>query len=265
MHATHTPVGPGTLQVRWSGGERRIDGFGPGAEWLIARAPIMLGADDRGLDGVDSSGWAPVVRTALANQRRMALGASGNLYHELLPTIIEQRITGPEAHQQWRGLCLELGAPAPGPFPELRLPPTPAALLGRPSWWFHPRGIERKRAEALRTVARHAARLWDWSMLEPTEAGAKLALLRGVGIWTIGTVRGSALGDPDAVAVGDYHLKNVIGLALAGEARATDERMLELLAPYAGQRGRVIRSLLRDGHGAQKFGPRQRILPMRRW
>ena len=59
------------------------------------------------------------------------------------------------------------------------------------------------------------------------------------------------MGDPDAVAVGDYHLKNVVGYALAGEARATDERMLELLTPYAGQRGRVIRALLRHGHRAE--------------
>ena len=33
-------------------------------------------------------------------------------------------------------------------------------------------------------------------------------------------------------------------------ARGTDERMLELLEPYAGQRGRVLRLLLADGLGA---------------
>jgi hypothetical protein len=65
--------------------------------------------------------------------------------------------------------------------------------------------------------------------------------------------------------VGDYHLKNTVAHALAGEARATDERMLELLAPYRGQRGRVVRLLQLDGHGAPKFGPRQRVLPMARW
>ena len=47
----------------------------------------------------------------------------------------------------------------------------------------------------------------------------------------------SAMGDPDAVAVGDFHLKNLVSTALAGEPRGTDQRMLELLAPYAGQRG----------------------------
>jgi hypothetical protein len=41
--------------------------------------------------------------------------------------------------------------------------------------------------------------------------------------------------------------------------------MLELLAPYEGQRGRVVRLLQLDGHRPPAFGPRQRILPMARW
>ena len=93
----------------------------------------------------------------------------------------------------------------------------------------------------------------------------KLALLPGVGPWTIGSVMATAVGDADAVAVGDYHLKNVVAYALDGHPRGTDERMLELLAPYAGQRGRVVRLLLFDGNKAPAFGPRQRILPMARW
>ena len=63
----------------------------------------------------------------------------------------------------------------------------------------------------------------------------------------------SAFGDPDAVSVGDYHLPDVVAWALAGERRADDARMLELLEPYRGQRGRVQR-LLEVG----------RVLPPRR-
>jgi hypothetical protein len=44
--------------------------------------------------------------------------------------------------------------------------------------------------------------------------------------------------------------------ALAGEARGTDERMLELLEPYRGQRGRVIRLLELSGAGPARRGPR---------
>ena len=74
-----------------------------------------------------------------------------------------------------------------------------------------------------------------------------------------------ALGDVDAVAVGDYHLKNLVAWSLAREPRGTDERMLELLAPYAGQRARVIALLGAAGWNAPKFGPSRRILPMERW
>lgn len=72
------------------------------------------------------------------------------------------------------------------------------------------------------------------------------------------------MGDPDAVAVGDFHLKNVIVHTLTGRPRGSDEEMLELLAPYAGQRGRVVRLLLQAGASAPKFGPRQRVVSISR-
>jgi len=92
-----------------------------------------------------------------------------------------------------------------------------------------------------------------------------LRLIPGVGVWTLGCVLAPALGDPDAVPVGDYHVKNIVAWNLAGEARATDDRMLQLLEGYVGQRGRVVHAIMKHGDGAPKYGPKQRILPMRRW
>ena len=184
---------------------------------------------------------------------------------EAIPVILAQRITAIEAFKQWRLLCLRLGEQAPGPFEGLVLPPAPHRLASTPSWWFHPLGIERKRAEPLIEVARHADKLWGWAAQGSVVTARQLSLLRGVGEWTIGVVLATALGEPDAVAVGDFHLKNTVAHALAGEVRATDERMLELLEPYRPQRGRVTRLLQLDGHSAPKFGPRKRILPMARW
>jgi 3-methyladenine DNA glycosylase/8-oxoguanine DNA glycosylase len=89
--------------------------------------------------------------------------------------------------------------------------------------------------------------------------------LRGVGDWTVGSVLGPAVGDPDAVAVGDFHLKNLIAYNLAGEPRGTDDRMLELLEPYRGQRGRVIRHIARSGTPIPKFGAKRRIMATRNW
>jgi 3-methyladenine DNA glycosylase/8-oxoguanine DNA glycosylase len=260
--ATFTPDGPGTLRLSWASGRSTVRAWGPGADWLVSRVHHMVGNRDAGHRFVDAH---PAIMRAQRNHPDLRIGASGTLYHELLPTILAQRITGGEALSQWRRLCMLLGEPAPGPLTGLRLPPHPDRLAGMPSWWFHPHGVERSRADTLRTVARHAAKLWDWAQLPAGECAQKLVLLPGVGEWTIGTVLAIALGEPDAIAVGDYHLKNIVGHALTGRARSTDEQMVELLQPYRGQRGRVVRLLQLDGHSAPKFGPRQRILPMHRW
>ena len=275
LRATITPDGPGTVLIRWSHDpadpadpvESGIDAeaWGPGADWLLARVDQLIGATDR--IGVFEHAH-PAVERSLRLTRGGRIGASHTLYHHLLPTIIAQRITGGEAIRQWARLCDELGEPAPGP-PELvttmRLPPSPATLYRRPAWWFHPLGIETKRARPLTEVARHAEKLWRWTEAGTDVAARKLQLLPGVGPWTIGSTLGPVLGDPDAVPVGDYHHPNTVAWALAGEPRADDDRMLELLEPYRGQRGRVLWALTTAAGSAPKFGPRQRILPMTRW
>lgn len=260
--ATHTPDGPGTVHGWWSRDDLAVEAWGPGGSWLADRLPAMTGADDAGFACHDDA--HPAVRAAHRNHPGVRIGASGTLYHELLPVILAQRVTGGEAGRQWRQICLALGTCAPGPDETLRLPPTPDAILSRPAWWYHPFGIESKRAEALRMVARYAHRIDEWARSTPAEAASKLTLLRGIGPWTIGSALGPALGDPDSVPIGDYHIPNTISWVLAGEPRGNDARMLELLAPYAGHRGRVIRLLGLDGHSAPAFGPRQRIQPMYR-
>jgi 3-methyladenine DNA glycosylase/8-oxoguanine DNA glycosylase len=81
----------------------------------------------------------------------------------------------------------------------------------------------------------------------------------------VAEVAGSAFGDPDAVPIGDYHLPHVVSYALTGEPRGDDDRMLELLEPYRGQRGRVLRLLVWSGHRAPRFGPRAPIPPVATW
>lgn len=273
--ATLTPDGPATMQLTWRHDPAPIgadgldvEAWGPGAAWMLARVDRLTGSADTAVAIVDPDPAHRPVVDALQASRTTRLGASGTIYHELLPTIIGQRITGGEAIRQWHRLIRELGEPAPGPaaiVADLRLPPAPASLQGRPTWWFHPLGIEHRRARALVEVAKHPRKLFEWAELPTDQVARKLSLIPGVGPWTVGTVLGTALGDPDAVAVGDYHFPNVIAWALAGEARADDDRMLELLAPYRGQRGRVLLAVVRATGAAPKFGPRQRILPMSKW
>lgn len=260
--ATYTPDGAGTVHLRWTDGSLTAEAWGEGAAWLLQQVTAMTGQLDPGHEFTEGH---PVVLAAQRHHGHLRIGASGVLYHELLPVILGQRITAGEAYLQWYRLVRELGTAAPGPNTALRLPPAPAALLGRPAWWYHRLGIEARRADALREVARHPQKLFEWAALPAADATRMVQLLPGIGAWTAACAVGAALGDPDAVAVGDFHLKNTVVHALTGRHRGTDEEMLELLQPYAGQRGRVVQWLLADGHHAPAFGPRQRILPMNRW
>jgi MerR family transcriptional regulator/heat shock protein HspR len=103
----------------------------------------------------------------------------------------------------------------------------------------------------------------DEMAAELDAARAALRALPGVGVWTAAEVARVALGDPDAVSEHDFHLPNLVSWNLAGEPRGTDERMLELLEPYRGQRGRVQRLLEAGGAGAPRFGPRQPVNSIR--
>jgi len=62
-----------------------------------------------------------------------------------------------------------------------------------------------------------------------------LAAVPGCGPWTVEMTMGLALGDPDAVPIGDLHLPSIVAWALAGELRGDDRRMVELLEPFRGQ------------------------------
>ena len=86
VRATFTPEGPGTLRIRWRTGVLDATAWGDGAGWLLNRVPAYTGADDIAVDLPDVY---PVVTRAARDHPGFRIGASGGLYHELLPTIAE--------------------------------------------------------------------------------------------------------------------------------------------------------------------------------
>src|SRR5438093_298346 len=239
-----TPEGPATLHVVDEGGSLRAEAWGPGAESALDSAPGLLGLDD------DPSALVPqhrVIAELAKRNRGVRLTRSGSITPTLVAAILEQKVTGLEARRAWQRLVRATSDPAPGPRSDLLLPPHPVRVCALPYHDFHPFGVERRRAETVRRVAARSSRI-DALMHDPVDA-AKSALLAipGVGPWTVAEVARLSFGDPDALSVGDYHLPHLVSWALAGEPRGTDERMLELLEPYRGQRGRVQR-LLEAGH-----------------
>ena len=173
----------------------------------------------------------------------------------LLPAIVEQKVTGREAQRTWRSIVLRYGRPAPGPG-RLYLPPEPAFLARVPYFAMHPLGLEQRRAVTLIRAAERADWLEQAVRLPSHDAMARLRTIPGVGPWTAAETVRAALGDPDAVSLGDYHTPSLVAWALAGEPRGDDARMLELLEPFRGQRARVVRLLELSGLRPPRYGPR---------
>jgi 3-methyladenine DNA glycosylase/8-oxoguanine DNA glycosylase len=184
------------------------------------------------------------------------------VHEALVPTVLAQKVIGKEARRAWSRIVGRWGEPAPGPLPG-RLPPAPEVLASLAYHELHPLGVERKRAETIRAVARHARRLDEAAHLAPAEAQRRLRAVPGVGPWTAAEVALVALGDADAVSVGDYHIPSVVCFALTGERGGTDPWMLELLAPFAPHRGRVIRLIETARLGPERRGPRLAIIDSR--
>jgi 3-methyladenine DNA glycosylase/8-oxoguanine DNA glycosylase len=269
-----TPAGPGTLRVAparpaqagsaeaGSAAEPepvtvvRAAAWGPGAGWLLAELPGMLGADD------DRAGFAPahpLLRELSARHSGVRVGRSGRVLEALVPAVLEQKVVGAEARRAWRYLLLKFGDPAPGPAPAgMRVSPPPRTWRRIPSWEWHRAGVEGVRARTIIGAAEVAGRLEEIVSMPSADADRRLRSLPGIGVWTSAEVRQRACGDADAVSVGDYHLPSRVGWALAGR-RVDDAGMLELLAPYAGHRHRAARLVELAGIAPPRHGPRMSI------
>jgi 3-methyladenine DNA glycosylase/8-oxoguanine DNA glycosylase len=231
------------------------DAWGPGAGWTIERAPALVGFDDQ------PQTFHPANRL-LADLHRhhpgLRLGRTGLVFEAMLPTILEQKVPSVEAYASYARLVQALGEPAPGDN-GLLLPPEPKRVLATPYWSVHRFGIERRRFTVIQTAAAQARRLEATADLNPAEARRLLTTLPGIGPWSAAEVSVVAYGDRDVVSLGDYHLPHQVAWALAGEARGSETRMLQLLEPYRGHRARVIRLLTLGGIQAPRFGPRMRL------
>lgn len=124
-------------------------------------------------------------------------------------------------------------------------------------------GVEMKRAKTLAAVGRHASTI-DGLTAGPLEHARRgLTAIPGIGEWSAAEVAMIALGDADAVSVGDYHLPHQISWAFRRVPRSDDRAMLELLEPYRGQRGRVLRLIQAAGIAPPRFGARGAIVDFR--
>lgn len=269
----------------------RIQAWGDGAEQAVEAAPAWMGCDDDWTD-FDAPGFHERLPESVRATRRVRLGLKlphgGGVLDTLTAIILEQRVTGLEAHYAWARLVTRFGEPAPGhvvvprsgpgrvPPPAagavppragaavaLMLPPTGAAWRAIPSWEWHAARVDASRRNTLVAAAERES---AWRRLEagvPTRPGAvelaalerALRSLPGVGVWTAAETLQRTHGAPDHVSFGDFHVAHLVGQALTGR-RVDDAGMERLLAPWAGHRQRVVRLLYASGAKNPSYGPR---------
>ncbi|PYC77622.1 3-methyladenine DNA glycosylase [Streptomyces tateyamensis] len=253
--AARTPGGPVALRLRAVGGQVLAQAWGPGAEWQLDQLPELLGAAD------DPSGLllppGPLREAQRANPG-LRLCRTGLVLDSLVPAILEQKVTTDEAYRAWRTLLHAFGTPAPGPAAELRMRVAPSAREWAliPSWEWHKAGVDPKRSATVLRAVRLAPRLEQAAGMDHLAAYARLTAVPGIGEWTAAETMQRSNGDADAVSVGDYHLPNIVGWALAGRPRSSDADLLTLLAPYTPHRHRTCRVIGLTGLRPPKYGPR---------
>ncbi|WP_171163120.1 DNA-3-methyladenine glycosylase [Streptomyces sp. I05A-00742] len=255
--ASRTPEGAGTVRIAARGGEVRAEAWGPGAEWLLETLPALLGAGD------DPAAFTPRHRLLHEAHRRhpgLRLARTGLVLESLIPSILEQKVTSDEAYRAWRLLLQRHGDPAPGPADgpagRMRVMPDARGWALVPSWEWHRAGVDGKRSATVVRAARAAARLEEAAAMDDERAAARLRAVPGIGPWTAAETLQRSNGAADAVTVGDLHLPKTVGYALTGARGTDDAGMLELLAPYAGQRHRACRLVLVTGVRPERRAPR---------
>jgi 3-methyladenine DNA glycosylase/8-oxoguanine DNA glycosylase len=252
------PAGPLVLEAAPAAGEVRLQVWGPGqtpraaVDRAMTALAAWVGLEDRLAGFVEVIAGNPRLRHFHRHVGTPVLSRMPGVGEALGRAVLFQLVQTAEARRSVAQLVSLAGTRAGH---DLWCWPTPAQVGALHAFQMRPCGVPLRGARALHAGAVHDRRLreasTDWGLLD-----RRLRALPGVGVWTSAETR-LALGDPDAVSVGDYNLPGLIGHVLTG-APTDDAGMLELLAPFAGQRGRVIRLVGAAVRAGLAEGPRRR-------
>jgi 3-methyladenine DNA glycosylase/8-oxoguanine DNA glycosylase len=262
LRAAGTPEGPATLHLsQREPGRLRARAWGDGARWALAHVPDLLGLADS--SPLLPEGAPPALREIARRAQGVRLVRTHRVVEALVPVVLGQLVSGAEAARAFRNLVRTFSTPAPGPFEDLWLPLPAERLRAIPAAAFPAAGALARQGATLHEIARRATRLEEADGMDADAAERRLRAIPGIGAWTARSVLLHALGHADVVPLGDYGLPRHVAYALTGDdGPADDARLLALLAPYEGQRGRIVRWIAAVAATPARRGPRGALRPI---
>src|SRR5207248_1148521 len=93
--ATRTPAGPATERLcATADGALVVEAWGPGRDWLLDRAPALVGELD---DDRDFDPRQPLLRELWRRHRGLRIGRTEAVFEATMATVLEQKVPGAEA------------------------------------------------------------------------------------------------------------------------------------------------------------------------
>ncbi len=208
------------------------------AEWGIERMRAAMGIDLDLQPFYERFRFDPLIGAAVRNNPGLRPHGRPDPFEALAWTVCEQLIEYERAAGIQRRLVARLGRRCP--VTGLADSPPAAVLADQAPALYESFGLTETRAMALVRVAREVAS-GRVDLLDPDhERGwARLRRIRGVGSWTIETLAFTGQGRLDQLPAGDLAYIKLVGRLQSGgrgpgsRARATEDEVRELFAPYA--------------------------------
>jgi DNA-3-methyladenine glycosylase II len=179
----------------------------------------------------------PIMRPAIEALHGLKPLRPASLFEMLVIAITEQQLSLAAAFQIRSRLVSRFGSP----IADLWLFPEPEALAGAHLIDLRACGLSERKAEYIRSLARHVAdgqlRLDNLKRQSDAETREILLRYRGFGEWSIQYILVRGLGRSDALPSADVGLRRVLGMYFADGRRLKPEELEAAMSPFQPFRG----------------------------
>lgn len=221
------------------------------AEHGIARMRFALGVDDDLRPFLREFAGDELIGRSLRRRPWLRVSRRPEPFEALAFAICEQLIEYDRAAEIQRRVVVRLGRRWPGDdgaAAGLRDLPAAAELAAAPPALLRSLDLSESRAVTLLNAAREvAAGRVDLQDPDHERGWRRLRAIPGIGEWTVEILALTGQGRHDQVPAGDLGLLKLVGRHLAGgdpRARATQEQVRELFAPYGCWAGLAAQHML---------------------